>query len=189
MQKPLEVTFRDVPHYEEARELIESRAEKLDEICDHIISCNVMVERGQKHRSSAQPYKVRIGLRMPPGHEIVVSRDPNKADLHLDLEAEIRWAFDAAERQIKELMEKQRRDVKKHPFSEADGIVEKIFRNDGVGFIRTFDDRQVFFHRHALVNDNFDTLREGAAVRFVETMGEKGPQASTVQVVEAPPKY
>ena len=189
MQKPLEVTFRDVEKFEEVEDLIRQRAEKLDEICDHIIGCSVMVERGQKHQSTGQPYKVRIDLTMPPGHEIAVSRDPNKADLHLDLEAEIRWAFDAAERQIIELMEKQRRDVKKHPFAEADGIVEKIFRNDGVGFIRTLDDRQVFFHRNALVNEKFDRLREGAAVRITETMGDKGPQASSVHVVEAPPKY
>jgi cold shock CspA family protein len=123
---------------------------------------------------------------LPHGHEVVVSHDPKKP---LDLDSEVRWAFESAERQIIEYMEKLRRDVKRHPFAEADGIVEKIFRADGVGFIRTLDDRQVFFHRNALVNESFDALREGAAVRIVETMGEKGPQATSVHVVEAPPKY
>ncbi len=189
MQIPLEITFRNVDKTDEVDALIRRKAAKLDEICDYLISCRVAVEKVQRHQSSGQPYRVRLDIKMPPGHEIVVNRDPARANLHLDLEAEIRWAFDTAERQIKELMEKQRHDVKKHPFQEVQGIVDKIFRADGTGFILSNDGRQIFFHRNALVNTDFVYLREGDGVRFVETMGEKGPQASTVQVVQSPPNY
>jgi len=186
MQKPLEITFRDIEKTRQVEDLIRLKAQKLERICENIISCAVVVEMVQKHQAAGRPYRVRINLMLPRGKEIIVSQDPKKA---LDLEAEVRWAFDSAERQIIEYMEKLRRDVKSHPSIEADGVVEKIFRADGVGFIRTFDDRQVFFHHNALVNQSFDDLREGAAVRIVETMGEKGPQAASVHVIGAPPKY
>ncbi len=184
MQIPLEVTYRDVDKTDEIDLLIRKKAAKLDEVCDHIISCRVMVERVQKHQRTARPYKVRIDIKMPPGHELVVSRDPAKGDLHLDLGAEVRWAFDALERKVKELVEKQRRDVKKHLYHEVQGVIAKIFRADGTGFITTIDGREIFFHKNSVTNRGFDLLKEGMGVRFVETMGEKGPQASTVQVVE-----
>jgi len=186
MQKPLEITFRDIEKTDQVEDLIRLKAQKLERICENIISCAVVVEMVQKHQAAGRPYRVRINLMLPKGKEIIVSQDPKKA---LDLEAEVRWAFNSAERQIIEYMEKLRREVKSHPSIEADGTVEKIFRNDGVGFIRTFDDRQVFFHRNALVNEDFNALREGAAVRIVEAMGEKGPQATSVHVIGAPPKY
>ncbi|MFP4164468.1 MAG: cold shock domain-containing protein [Chitinispirillaceae bacterium] len=189
MQVPLEITYRNVEKTEEVDALIRNKAAKLDEICDYLISCRVVIEKIQRHQSSGQPYRVRLDIKLPPGHEIVVNRDPSRANLHLDLGAEVRWAFDTAARQLKELMEKQRRDVKKHPFQEAQGIVDRVFRMEGTGFIRTTDGRQIFFHRNALINDSFDTIKEGDGVRYVEVMGEKGPQASTVQVVESPPSY
>ncbi|KMQ50507.1 Sigma 54 modulation protein YhbH [Chitinispirillum alkaliphilum] len=189
MQIPLEVTYRDGTKTDEIDDLIRRRAAKLDILCDHITSCRVMVEKFQKHQRSGQPYKVRLDIKMPPGHEIVVSRDPGKGDLHLDLGAEVRWAFDTAERKIKALMEKQRGDVKKHVHNEVQGVIARIFRADGTGFIITIDGREVFFHKNSILNRDFDSLKEGLGVRFVETMGEKGPQASTVQIVETPENY
>ena len=51
------------------------------------------------------------------------------------------------------------------------------------GFIETADGREVFFHRNSVLDDAFDRLTVGSEVRFVEEMGEKGPQASTVRVI------
>jgi hypothetical protein len=42
----------------------------------------------------------------------------------------------------------------------------------------------VYFHRNSLLNEEFHRLRVGAGVRFVEGIGEKGPQATTVQVLK-----
>jgi cold shock CspA family protein len=36
---------------------------------------------------------------------------------------------------------------------------------------------------------NFESLKVGMGVRFVEVQGEKGPQATTVQVVDIQESY
>jgi cold shock CspA family protein/ribosome-associated translation inhibitor RaiA len=189
MQTPLEISFRDVEKTEEIETLIRGKAEKLDKIFINIISCRIMVEKLQQHNRTSQGFRVRIDLKIPPGHELVVSRDPSKGNLHLDLGAEIRWAFDAAERMVKEVREKQRHDVKSHPQQETQGVIERVFFADGTGFIRSTDGRQIFFHRNSVLHMNFETLKVGMGVRFVEVQGEKGPQATTVQVVDIKESY
>ena len=47
----------------------------------------------------------------------------------------------------------------------------------------TLDGREVFFHRNSVLDDGFRHLDIGTEVRFVEELGEKGPQASTVKLV------
>jgi len=51
------------------------------------------------------------------------------------------------------------------------------------GRIETPDNRVIYFHRNSVLNDGFDKLDIGSEVRFVEEMGERGPQASTVTPV------
>ena len=189
MQTPLEISFRDVEKTEEIETLIRQKAGKLDKMFSNIISCRIMVEKLQQHYRSSQPFRVRIDLKLPPGHELVVSRDPSKGDLHLDLGAEVRWAFDAAERMLKELREKQRHDIKSHPQQETQGVIERLFFTDGTGFIRTTDGREIFFHQHSVLHMDFERLKVGMGVRFIEAQGEKGPQATTVQVVDIQESY
>ncbi|NLE02231.1 MAG: HPF/RaiA family ribosome-associated protein [Fibrobacter sp.] len=189
MQVPLEITFRDVLKTPELEELIRQKAQHLDKICDHINSCRVSVEKLQKHQSTGQPFKVRIDLTVPPGHELVVSRDPSRGNLHLDLPAEIRWAFEAMERQLIELLDKLKRDIKKHPFQQVQGVIERLFRENGSGFIRTIDGREVYFHKNSVLHGAYLQLKIGTGVRFSEEMGEKGPQATSVQIVEIKESY
>ena len=47
----------------------------------------------------------------------------------------------------------------------------------------TLDDREIFFHRNSVLNGEFKHLAVGTEVSFVEELGEKGPQASTVKLV------
>jgi cold shock CspA family protein len=143
----------------------------------------------QKHQRTGTPFRVRLDIKVPPGHELVISRDPSKGNLHLDLGAEVRWAFDVASRQLNELMDRQNGDIKTHPFQQVQGIIERIFTVDGTGFIRTTDGREIYFHRNSVLHTAFDQLRVGMGVRFAEEMGVKGPQASSVQVVEVPESY
>ena len=41
----------------------------------------------------------------------------------------------------------------------------------------------IYFHRNSALDNAFDKLEVGSEVRFVEEMGERGPQASTVTLV------
>jgi len=185
MELPLELTFRDMDTSEPIAALVEEKLGKLEQVCDHITSCRVVIEQPHRHQSSGNPYRVLVDVRVPPGHEIVVRRDPNDSDQHEPLEAVVRSAFEAARRQLRELGDKQSDQVKQHPTNEAGGIVKEIYARDGFGFLRTADNREVYFHENSLINKSIDDLTTGAAVRFVEEAGEKGPKATTVQVVEA----
>ena len=186
MRVPLELSFRNVPRTERIEEMVRERATKLEKYHDQIISCRVAVEGPQEHQSSGSPYRVRISLRVLPGHELAVDREPGQDHLHDDLPTVIHRAFDALERQVKKLKDKQQGEVKKHPDQEADGMVNKVFAEEGYGFIRSMDGRDVYFHRNAVLEDDFDRLDIGTGVRFVEEAGEEGPQASTVQIVNKP---
>jgi cold shock CspA family protein len=61
-----------------------------------------------------------------------------------------------------------------------------VHAEDDYGFIVTPDGREVYFHRNSVVGGDFDRLEAGADVRFVEELGEQGPQASTVHPAGVP---
>lgn len=65
----------------------------------------------------------------------------------------------------------------------ANGTV-KWFKDDkGYGFITGEDGEDVFVHFSAIQMDGFKSLREGQAVTYEVTQGQKGPQAQNVRAV------
>lgn len=186
MQVPLEVTYRDVPHTEAIEALVQEKVAKLERFCDHINSCHIAIEKVHDHPRSGSPYRVRIDLKVPPGHELVADQNPGQGTQYEPLEAVIRDAFEAAERQLKELNQRQQQHVKTHPMQETTGIVTKLLPEKDYGFLKTFEDQEVYFHRNSVLHDDFDRLAIGTGVHFFVEAGEQGPQASTVKVVDKP---
>ncbi len=184
MKLPLETTFRGIQKTPDLQSLIESKAKRLQRYCESIISCRVVVENPHKHQQTGQPFRVRLDIKLPPGHEVVVNRLSTEGDIHNELQAVLRDAFDAAVRKIKRTHEKQRGKIKRHPAQETSAMVTKIFPELGYGFIRSLDGREIYFHKNCVRNHNFERLRIGAGVKFEEIPGEKGPQATTVQIVD-----
>lgn len=62
------------------------------------------------------------------------------------------------------------------------GIVKRIVRDKGFGFIANEQGSEFFFHRSALKNINFEELEEGREVTFEDAEGQKGPRAEDVYV-------
>jgi cold shock CspA family protein len=187
MKVPLETLFRGIERTEAIESLIREKAAGLEKVCNYIVSCRVAVEVPQEHQRSGRPYRIRITLYVPPGHEVVVRRESSEGMLHDELPSVIREAFDAARKKLNKLVEKQRGEVKRHPAEEeTTAFVVRLFREEGYGFLKAVDGRELYFHRNAVLHDDFDRLEIGTGVRFEEAMGEKGLQASTVQVVDKP---
>lgn len=186
MQKPLELIFRDVPKSDATVELIDTRIAKLERICDYITSCRVTINKPQTHQNTGNQYEVLVEVRIPPGHNLIVRRDPGDMAMHDPLDVVIRDAFKAMERQVKELMQKQRDEVKSHPDQETMAIVEEKVEDGDHGFLRSIDGRSIYFHKNAVIHDDWDRLEVGTGVRFVLEVGEEGYQASTVQIVDKP---
>jgi cold shock CspA family protein/ribosome-associated translation inhibitor RaiA len=186
MKIPLEITFRQVHKSDDLERLIRKKAALLEKICDAIISCRVAVESPHAHQQSGSPFRVRINLRVPSGHDLVVRRESTEGYLHDRLPAVITEAFDAVARRLKKLVEKQQGQVKTHPQQEKIAFVVRLFPEQDYGFVRTQEGRELYFHRNSVLNDDFDRLEIGTGVRYSAGAGDEGPKATTVQIVDKP---
>jgi cold shock CspA family protein len=98
----------------------------------------------------------------------------------------IRRTFDSARRELMKMMDKQHGNIKTPAQQETQAVVEKIFRDQEYGFLRTLDGQQVYFHRNSVLHRHWDRLTPGTIVRYTPEEGEKGLQASTVEPVDKP---
>ena len=64
----------------------------------------------------------------------------------------------------------------------AEGTIKKVL-DKGFGFIKTSNDKDLFFHSSAVQGGGFNELREGQKVTYTEAMGQKGPCAENVKIV------
>lgn len=180
MQQALQITFRDMPHSDALEANIREHAEKLDQFYDRIMGCRVMVEAPHGHHQQGRLYHVRVELTVP-GKELVASRAPGGHHAHEDAYVAIRDAFAAARRQLQDFKRQQEGHVKTHT-TAAHGQVMELLPDEDYGRIQTSDGREIYFHRNSLVQGDYGDLEIGSEVRFVEEVGELGPQASSVYV-------
>jgi ribosomal subunit interface protein len=109
----LQTTYRDFPPPLLAEKRIRNRLDKLERMFPRIISCHVLAEESHRSHHKGKLYSVHINVAVPGG-EITASRDRHDRLDHEDFYVAMRDAFDALERQMKSLAERQRGDVKSH---------------------------------------------------------------------------
>ncbi|WP_137167452.1 transcription antiterminator/RNA stability regulator CspE [Salinimonas lutimaris] len=67
--------------------------------------------------------------------------------------------------------------------NQSIGTVKWFNEDKGFGFISPSDGgKDVFVHFRSIVSDGFKTLAEGQSVSYTVEQGQKGPQASNVNV-------
>lgn len=173
MQVPLRVTIRDIPDSAAIEAKIEKKIAKLQQICQQIIGCHVMVEVPQKHKHQGKLFSARIDLTVPH-KEIVVTRVVNE-----DLYVAIRDAFSAARRQLESHIRKQRQEVKNHAVP-LQGQIVRLFPDQGYGFIDSPDGTEYYFHALNVAHPHFEHLTVGMRVEFLTMVGNDGLQATKV---------
>ncbi len=180
MLEPVQITFRDLAPSEAITARIRKKVAELEHFDERIVRCRVLIEAHHRRHRKGKLYHVRIDLTVP-GHEIVVSRDPDQAHEHEDVYVAIRDSFNAAARRLEDQVRRERADTKVHAVPPH-GRVIRLFPHEGYGFIEAPDGIEVYFHRNSVVDGAFDELRVGSEVRFVAREGESlhSPQASTV---------
>jgi cold shock CspA family protein len=181
MLNPLQINFRNLERNDDIEADVRRHAEKLDEFCDDILGCRVIVERPHVHQRQGQLFQVRIDVTLP-GHELIVNHSPEGAHQHENVHVAIRDAFDAMRRRIEDAVRKDRHLVKRHE-EPAYGRVTQIFPTADYGFLITPEGREVYFHRRSVLEEAFDQLDIGSEVRFSEEEGDRGPQASSLRMV------
>jgi ribosomal subunit interface protein len=181
MEHPLQLTFRGIEATEALRRAVEERAAKLENFYDKIESCRIIVEAPHRHHHTGNVYHVRVRLDVP-GEEIIVSRDPPEHAQHEDLYLAINDALKETTRKLEDYVRRRRGQVKEHA-APPHALVARIFEDEGYGFLETADGREIYFHENSVLDGAFRRLRVGTEVRFAEEPGEKGPQATTVDIV------
>lgn len=203
MEIPLQITFRNMAPSEAIEKRIRKKVEKLELLYNRLLSCRVIIEAPHRHHRKGRCYAVRIDLTVPGG-ELVIRNTPNRLETtkiitskeaetevrerhepskqaaHEDLYVAIRDAFNAAGRKLQDYARRQSLAIKLHK-PRAHGRIAKLFREKRYGFLRTPDDREIYFHGSSVLDPGFDRLDVGMKVYFAEEKGEKGPQASTLR--------
>jgi cold shock CspA family protein/ribosome-associated translation inhibitor RaiA len=181
MQTEPRIVFDDIPIDEAVRTAAVEHVAELEQFHDRITACTVVIALPHRRHERGSLYSVRIDL-VVPGGQIVVNRDHHDNHAHEDVFVALRDAFDAARRRLEDHVRRMR-GVEKIHASRAVGFVARLFPLRGYGFIETPDGREIYFHRHAVLNDRFDAIEPGWEVEFAEESGEQGPQAASVWVV------
>jgi cold shock CspA family protein/ribosome-associated translation inhibitor RaiA len=182
MQIPLQVSFRNIDHSDAIEAYAAEQAAKLETFYPRLIGCRVVIEAPHARHHKGRVYHVRVDLTVP-GEEIVVRRDPAEHAAHTDLHVAIRDAFHAAQRHLQDYVRRHQPQAAKSRVEPPHARVVRLLPDRDCGFLVTDDGREIYFHRNAVVGGAYERLEIGTEVRFMESQGDEGPQASTVTVV------
>jgi ribosomal subunit interface protein len=163
---------------EDERAAIEQRIERLTAHHSDLIDVRITARPNRHHRHGGQEVRITAEAR---GREIVAARTRTEVGLALN------ESMDAFERELRRLRDRRlsRRSEQPPPPPHL-GIVDRVFREDGYGFVLTDDGEQVYFHRNAVKGGlAFDDLAEGDRVALNVEAGDDGPQANAIH--PAPP--
>jgi len=180
MQTEPQVSFDDLPVDEAVRDAALEHVAQLERLYDRITGCHVVVAQPHRHHREGRLYAVRVDL-VVPGGEIVINRDQHLDHAHEDVFVALRDAFLAARRRLEDHVRRPRGAEKAHT-PRARGRITQIFPLQGYGFIATPDGREIYFHRHAISDQDFRMADVGSPVLFTEEEGDQGPQAAAVHL-------
>ena len=131
MQVPPEISIKGFEMTAAIDTLLANQIARLERVCDYITSVRVAIEKEQGRHQTGNPYRIRLDIRVPPNHEMVVKRQtvlhndariPAEPEVELEaiprkelslrkdepLPTAIRYTFDSARRQLEKLVERQR---------------------------------------------------------------------------------
>jgi ribosomal subunit interface protein len=115
MQTPLQITIRHMSNSPALTSRIHEEVEKLSGFCPDIVSCRVVIEQRDRHKSQGRSFNVRVALGVP-GEELVVNHDHDE-----DVYVAVRDAFASLARRLEDFIRRRRDAVKQRaPESKAD---------------------------------------------------------------------
>jgi cold shock CspA family protein len=150
--------------------------------------CRIRVDQPAKNNAGTIPPVVRIELGIPGHKELVVSHEREHLERKFqrpDLRNAIHKAFRIGERRLRDLKEQRERRTKEpHHDSENQGLgqVAELAPERNQGFLMTKEGGFLYFYRNAILTGDFDKLRRGDEVYYVEDVGDTGPMATKVWV-------
>jgi cold shock CspA family protein/ribosome-associated translation inhibitor RaiA len=183
METPVEIDFERCDSTERFRQRIEDRMAMLETRFGRITACRVTMRGPGNHHRTGGPYQVFIHIELPGGRQVDIDREPDQDERYADPIFAINDAFKRARRILQDNVRHHMQGQVKLHEERPTAVVRMIEPGEGYGFLKTADERDLYFHRNSVLGNGFDNLRPGDRVSFAEAMGDEGPQASTVRVL------
>jgi ribosomal subunit interface protein len=185
MQVPPQITFKEIDHSDFIEAAIQKKINHLERVHGRITSCNVRVRAPHQRHRKGTHYIIEIDVVTPTG-DVHIGREPGNNFAHEDVYVTIRDAFNAAERKLRKMKE----EVVGRPevlVSPLQGKIETLNTVEGFGQIATTDNRLIYFHRNAVLNNGFTELAVGDTVELSVDEGDAdaGPHASMVRLISS----
>lgn len=183
MPVPVELAFRGFDPGDTIRNHVDAMIAKLDRFEDIIIGARVTVESAHRHgHKHLLEISVEVSLEKDRAFAKREATVPEPAGAHTVWTA-LSEAFGAVMRQIEDVKEKQKRQVKAHGMGPDRGRIVRLNPERRDGFIERADGSMLFFHDAVVEDDIYDRLKVGDAVLYslAEAESAYGPQARFVK--------
>jgi ribosomal subunit interface protein len=102
MQHPLRITVRGFERSDALDAAVNQRSEKIEQFFPQLIGCEVTIELEEHSKQHGNHYVVKVVLQIP-GNDIVIDHQRDE-----DVYVALRDAFEAAQRKLKAVAERQR---------------------------------------------------------------------------------
>ncbi|MBK7857855.1 MAG: HPF/RaiA family ribosome-associated protein [Archangiaceae bacterium] len=162
-------------------ERIQHEVAELEQNCQRITACRVVVELPHRHHQHGRQYQVKVEVSVP-GRMLAVTHTPAEHHNAEDPYAAVNEAFLSMRRQLEDYVRVRQHRVKEHQ-APNEGSVAKVLPSDDCGFIAADDGVEVYFHRNSVLDGGWQRIEVGDRVRFHAEQGDKGPQASSVHLL------
>jgi len=181
MQTPIQIEFEGVQSTPQLQAAIDRHIVELESRFGRVTAGRVVVKGpGDRHQSGGQ-YQVSIRLALPDGREVNIGRTPKQDERYADLTFAVDNAFRRARRRLQDQTRLMRGQTKQHE-NQPIGTVARIDPSGEFGFLQAADGREIYFNCNSVL-DGASNIAVGTRVSYVEQIGEKGPQASTVKTL------
>jgi cold shock CspA family protein len=181
MQTPAQIEFEGVVGTPELQASIDQHIAELESRFGRLTAGRVVVRGPGDHHRTGGLYQVSIRLALPDGREVSIGRTPKQDERYADLTFAVDNAFKRARRRLQDQSRQMQGQIKQHE-NQPVGTVVRIDPSGEFGFIEDADGQEVYFSCNSVV-DGPSNIALGTRVSYVEEMGEKGPQASTVKIL------
>jgi len=131
MNKPLEITFRDIDRSDSAVSVIEKNCQTLDRFYPQIAGTHVTISVPDNRFRRNKAYHVTIEVDVPRKKHLVVDYEPEERSVERSLPLVIKQAFRIMEQRLEDHARQQRSLMKHHTVDESAGDAQAPL-TDGV---------------------------------------------------------
>jgi len=122
MSNEFQIVFHNIDQSEALTDSVNKRIDKLRRFSNDIIGGRVVLDSPHNNQQKGKVYSVTLEVHTPI-KEVVVTQEQHDNHAHEDLYVAIRDAFNAAERQLKSVDKKHRKEaLHKNPDAVDDGL-------------------------------------------------------------------